>query len=67
MNRLDAEIIVALARNSMNISSVGRELSYHRNAINYRIDKVKKHTGLDARNFFDLCKLYSMAIEILED
>ena len=66
MDRLDAEIIVALARNNMNISMVGREMIYNRNSISYHIDKIKKDTGLDARNFFDLGTLYALAVAVLE-
>ena len=54
MDRVDAEIIVALARNSMNFARAAKALSYHHNSIAYRVNKIKKSTGLDARNFFDL-------------
>lgn len=67
MDRLDAEIIVALARNAMNISRAADVLQYHRNSIDYHLNKIRKSTGLDPRNFFDLGELYSIAIKVLEE
>lgn len=39
--------------NSLNISETARKLFVHRNTLVYRIDKIKKLTGLDLRNFED--------------
>jgi len=39
--------------NSLNLSEAARKLYIHRNTLVYRIDKIKKATGLDLRNFHD--------------
>ncbi len=39
--------------NSLNISETARKLFVHRNTLVYRIEKIKKLTGLDLRNFED--------------
>jgi DNA-binding PucR family transcriptional regulator len=57
MDEWDAEIIIALADNNMNITKASRVLYVHRNTVEYHIRKVKLSTGLDPTNFYDLCKL----------
>lgn len=57
--------------NNLNGSETSRELYVHRNTLVYRLDKVKKNTGLDLRSFDDavLFKMASMVrtyIEYLE-
>lgn len=39
--------------NSLNISETARKLFVHRNTLVYRIEKIKRITGLDLRNFED--------------
>jgi len=39
--------------NSLNLSEASRRLYIHRNTLVYRIDKIKKATGLDLKNFHD--------------
>ena len=39
--------------NSLNISETSRKLFVHRNTLVYRIEKIKKLTGLDLREFED--------------
>lgn len=39
--------------NGLNASKTSRELFLHRNTLNYRLDKIKKITGLDVRDFSD--------------
>lgn len=48
--------------NNLNGSETSRELYVHRNTLVYRLDKVKKNTGLDLRSFDDavLFKMASM-------
>lgn len=67
MNELDAKIIVVFARGNMNRAVVCRKLHYAPNTICYHLDRVKKITGLDPRNFFDLHELYAIACNILGD
>ena len=54
--------------NNLNGSETSRELFVHRNTLVYRLDKVKKNTGLDLRSFDDavLFKMASMVRTYLE-
>jgi carbohydrate diacid regulator len=63
MDKRDVEIILALADNNMNETQTARDLYMHRNTVIYRLRKVKKLTGLDPMNFYDLCKLVERVIE----
>ena len=56
----EAEIIVALADNSMNVSDTARNTYLHRNTVEYHIAKIRKKTGLNPKCFYDLCKLIQM-------
>lgn len=38
---------------SLNISAAARTLYMHRNTMMYRLDKIKRFTGLDIRSFYD--------------
>ena len=47
---------------------VARELNIHRNTLRYRIEKIKKATGHDIRNFRDVFELYmAVTLETLLD
>jgi carbohydrate diacid regulator len=37
--------------NNLNVSETSRKLFVHRNTLVYRLDKIKKLTGLDLRQF----------------
>lgn len=37
----------------LNITSASRQLFIHRNTLNYRLDKIRRETGLDLRTFQD--------------
>ena len=60
MRQVDADIVLALAANNMNISDTARAVFMHRNTVVYHIAKIKKMTGLDPANFYDLHKLVNM-------
>lgn len=61
MDERDAEIVLALADHNMNTSETARVGYMHRNTVLYHIRKIKRETGLDPTNFYDLCKLVKMA------
>lgn len=61
LDERDFRIILTLAENSMRATETAYELHLHRNTVLYRIDKIKRITGLDPMNFYDLCKLVEMA------
>ncbi len=53
---LDAETIYTIQKffeNNLNVSETSRKLFVHRNTLVYRLDKIKKLTGLDLREFDD--------------
>lgn len=39
--------------NNLNISQASKNGFMHRNTLTYRLDKIKKHTGLNLKNFDD--------------
>ncbi|HHW57250.1 MAG TPA: polyketide synthase regulator [Clostridia bacterium] len=52
----------AFFRNSLNLSETARELYVHRNTLVYRLDKIFKMTGLDAKKFDDALLLKTMMV-----
>ena len=63
MTELDKDVIVALADNRMNINDAAKALFICHQGVRYRIEKSKKSTGLDPKDFHDLCVLYAMVCE----
>lgn len=57
LDEFDREVVLALADNNMNATETARQLYAHRNTVCYHFKKVKKVTGLDPLNFYDLHKL----------
>ncbi len=55
------ETIIALAECNMNASQAAAKTNYHRNTFLYQIEQIKKKTGLDPTNFYDLIKLLEIA------
>lgn len=56
IDALDRDLMFTISKffeNSLNISETARRLFVHRNTLVYRIDKIRKLTGLDLRNFED--------------
>ena len=51
---LDQETLFTIQRffeNNLNVSETSRKLFVHRNTLVYRLEKIKKLTGLDLREF----------------
>lgn len=61
LSDLDRQVIIALANSNMNRASAGRKLNFDRKTIDYHESIIKKITGLDPANFFDLHKLVKLA------
>lgn len=57
MDELDRDILITLVESGMNQSEVARRLYVHRNTIVYRLNKIRKTTGLDPLNVYDLIEL----------
>lgn len=60
MDDMDRAMIRLLAKHSLNVSDVAREICYHRNSVVYRIQRIKKETGKDPMQFYDLIELLNM-------
>lgn len=61
MTEHDAELILALADNGLVMYKVAKLTYRHPNTVRYHIDNIKKKTGLDPRDFWDMQKLVPMA------
>ena len=56
IDSLDQETLFTIQRffeNSLNVSETSRKLFVHRNTLVYRLEKIKRLTGLDLREFDD--------------
>lgn len=60
----EVKIIKALAQNNMKVKVAARSIPASYMYIRYNIEKLKRRTGLDPRNFFDLMKLWQIVEEI---
>lgn len=63
MTEMDKEVILTLAEKNMNLSESARSMFTHRNTVVYHVSRVKKITGLNPMNFYDLCKLVQLVKE----
>ena len=56
IDALDQETLLTIKKffeNTLNVSATARKLFVHRNTLVYRLEKIKKLTGLDLREFDD--------------
>ena len=60
LDERDANIILALAEKRMNATEVSRAVFMHRNSVVYHIEKIKRITGLNPLDFYDLHRLLQM-------
>ena len=63
---LDKEILVTIDKffeNSLNVSETSRKLFVHRNTLVYRLEKIRKITGLDLREF-DHAIIFKVALMV---
>ena len=65
MTKREAEVIVGLAQNDLNITKASEKMQYHKNTLLYHINKIKESTGANPKYFYDMCKLLPMAEEVL--
>ena len=61
MTAYQAKIVLAYAINSMNAEDTGRYLHMVPQNVHYHLDKINRDTGLNPKNFFDLCRLIGIA------
>ena len=63
---LDEETLVTINKffeNNLNVSETSRKLFVHRNTLVYRLEKIKKLTGLDLREF-DHAIIFKVALMV---
>jgi carbohydrate diacid regulator len=63
LDRETLDTILAFFENSLNISETSRKLFVHRNTLVYRLEKIKKLTGLDLREF-DQAVVFKVALMV---
>lgn len=61
LNRHQKTIIVHMAQKSLKVSEVARSLEISRSKVDTALFQIRRETGLDPWNFFDLQELYQMA------
>ena len=66
MTKQQSKIIIALANNKLSALQAAKSLNYHRNTILYHVKIVRRETGLDPYDFFDMQTLYPMAREVYD-
>ncbi len=60
------ETILAFFRNDLNLSTTARELFLHRNTLTYRLERVRRETGLDLRVFRDAA-VFKVLLDLPEE
>lgn len=65
MTELQAEVIVSLAKNRLNVSNVAKAMTYNRNTVIYHVNKIRETTGRDPLDFYDMCQLLPEAEDVL--
>lgn len=66
IDALDQETLLTIQRffeNNLNVSETSRKLFVHRNTLVYRLEKIKKLTGLDLREF-DHAIIFKVALMV---
>lgn len=64
MTQQQSKIVIELANHGLSAMLAAKSLNYHRNTIYYHVRKIRKETGLNPYDFFDMQKLYPMAQEV---
>ena len=60
------ETVLAFFENDLNLSTTARQLFLHRNTLTYRLDRIRRETGLDLRRFHDAV-IFQLMMEIPDE
>ena len=60
MEDRDKKLLKAYAAHNMNRSQTSKAVYLHTNSIRYRFEVIRRETGLNPGNFYDLVKLLGM-------
>lgn len=66
MTLRQAETIVSLAKNNMNMRATAREMFVHYHTVIYNVKMIHRNTGLNPLDFNDLADLLRKAKAVLE-
>jgi carbohydrate diacid regulator len=61
LTETDIKLLIEFANNNMNVSQTSKHEYLHRNTIVYHLKKVKRMTGLNPFNFYELIQLMELA------
>lgn len=61
LTETQARIILALAVNNINVSATAKALHYDRSTVDYHLLQIRRRTGLNPKNFYDLQTLVRIA------
>lgn len=61
LNRTEREVIKAFASNDMNLSKAAKEIYLSRGGAFYRLNLIRKKTGLNPFRFYELIELLKEA------
>ena len=67
MTKSQAEMIMAYAKNSMNARNAAKEMFTTSENLHYHLKQILAETGLNPKNFFDLCRLVGIAASVKGD
>lgn len=57
LSETDIQVVLAFAENNMRYLEAARQLYFHPNSIRYHLEQVRRKTGLDGTQFYDLVEL----------
>ena len=62
------ETLQAFFENNMNVTDTAKKIYVHRNTLLYRLEKIKKYTGLDPQKFDHALQLYiALKLKLLQN
>lgn len=67
LTETQARIILALADNGMKVHAAAKALHYGRTTVDYHLLQIRRRTGLNPKNFYDLQTLVKIAQATLEE
>ena len=67
MSPLDKGVVMAFAEANMKPGGASKQYHMSHNGVYYHLLSVKVKTGLDPKNFFDLCQLVEMITKERKD
>ena len=67
LTETQARMVLGLADNEMKVYKTSIALHYSRSTVDYHLRQIRKLTGLDPRNFYDLYHLVQIAKAVLRE